>query len=258
MFSTLLIHECGLHLNQPISFSFKVSPSFPSLPWKQENKLPAPDSWAPKDISNASGCLELKLQTRIAEGRTGVTFSAQVISATMDGGGDILSSMPPTVCLKFAKQEFCRSLAREAWMYERLEKCQGTSIPQCYGFFSSKMGQQSHSPHTTTFVPWEDRIYSFEETDEGPPPIWSPSPDWLPDDDGHSADDCDDPVRTESLWNTWQRDNNDPTLAVLVLELLGEPCDGRRSFKDKYGLAVVTNLLLANFVTQGGRHGSLR
>ncbi|RXW20926.1 hypothetical protein EST38_g4929 [Candolleomyces aberdarensis] len=233
MFSTLLIHGCGHHSGEPTSFSFNVAPSFPGSSWEQQTTLPAPETWASKDISEAEGCLELSLQNRISEGRIGVTFSALVVSATK-GGKDVRPSLPESVCLKFAKQEFCRSLAREAWFYEQLaDSCQGTSVPRCYGFFSSTMGEQPGYPDVT-FIPWEKRIYRLEDTDDVL--SWdNPSPDWLPDDQPGAQKYISDlsGYKSGSPWYTWQRSEHNPTLAVLVLDLLGKTCTGVRAGKVK-------------------------
>jgi hypothetical protein len=118
MFSTLIIRDCGLnaHQPQPVIVSLKATPSFPACArdYEIDHQVPVPDSWAAKDISTADGCLELCLLERIAEGRIGVTYSARVIAATTEGDSDATSALPEIVCLKFAKKQHCRSLAREA------------------------------------------------------------------------------------------------------------------------------------------------
>ena len=70
----------------------------------------------------------LQLRERISEGRSGSVYSARVKAATDGNGNDVSASLPAILCLKFAKQQFCRSLAREAWFYERLAGCQGVAI----------------------------------------------------------------------------------------------------------------------------------
>ncbi|RXW20927.1 hypothetical protein EST38_g4928 [Candolleomyces aberdarensis] len=91
------------------------------------------------------------------------------------------------------------------------------------------------------FVPWDERTHSFKATD-GRVPTWScPSPDWLPDDRPIAQQYISDLAgfKQGSPWNTWQRDDEDPTLAVLVMELLGGPCDGTRSAEDKEDVVAV-------------------
>ena len=80
------------------------------------------------------------LLARLSEGRMGVAYSAHVISATADGPS-MTNTFPASVCLKFAKPPHSRSLAREAWFYEQLAECQGTSIAHCHVFFSSTFSE---------------------------------------------------------------------------------------------------------------------
>ncbi|EAU83810.1 protein kinase subdomain-containing protein PKL/ccin3 [Coprinopsis cinerea okayama7 len=181
MFSTLLIHDCGTVDGEPITITLKVSPSFPGAVWFQEDwEQPVPAAWGPKDNSDFDGTLAIRLVERISEGRIGVTYAPQVVSATRRGS-DVKSTLPPTLCLKFAKLEFSRSLAREAWFYEQLESLQGISVPLSFGFFASTAKEQPHFPDIE-FKPWTNRSVLFEDTDPIPHNIDQyPSPDWLAD-----------------------------------------------------------------------------
>ncbi|KAG2006750.1 protein kinase subdomain-containing protein PKL/ccin3 [Coprinopsis cinerea AmutBmut pab1-1] len=233
MFSTLLIHNCATIGGRSTTITLKVSPSFPGAIWFRERRgEPAPETWDSKDVSKANGTLELSLLGRIAEGRIGVTYIAKVVSATH---APLVpqARLPDTVCLKFAKPKFSRSLAREAWVYEQLDSLQGISIPNFYGFFSSSMVEQPAFPNLE-FTPWTDRKHQIEEIDSPPSDIDEfPSPDWLADDvppypgDAPSYEDPSGYQKT-SPWCRWVRPQENPTISVIVLEHLGETCTGNR------------------------------
>jgi len=207
--------------------SLKFTPSFPACAVEfNNNPHPVPDSWAAKDVSTAQGTLELSLLARISKGRIGVTYSANVISATKYGF-NITSTLPQSVCIKFAKPQHCRTLAREAWFYEQLAECQGTSTAHCYGFFSSTFSEQSNTPDS--LLPWCDLEHPCDPDDEdGSNLSWTPvvSSDWLPDDPPFAEEYCDTRnFKGDSPWNTWNVSTQESsTISVLVLELLGEPC----------------------------------
>ncbi|EAU89061.1 protein kinase subdomain-containing protein PKL/ccin3 [Coprinopsis cinerea okayama7 len=251
MFSTILIHNCGSIDGEPTTITLKASPSFPAALWYQQDwERPVPATWAAKDVSGFDGTLEIKLVERISEGRIGITYVAQVISATQSGS-DVRSTIPSTLCLKFAKPEFSRSLAREAWFYEQLESLQGISVPLSFGFFASTASEQPKFPGVDfEFEPWTDRQVLFEDTDSTPDNIDEyPSPDWLTDDVPeyyaertfeHTHHELDSP------WYQWSRNLDDnPTISVLVLELLGEPCTGRKTAADKHAIHEVMDDLAA-------------
>ncbi|KAH6903227.1 hypothetical protein BKA70DRAFT_1514958 [Coprinopsis sp. MPI-PUGE-AT-0042] len=215
-FATVVIHDMqasgSFH-----SLVLKPSASFPAAPYRVEDKgKPLPPSWDAKDISSAEGHLELRLLERLAEGRIGTVYSAAVVAATR-GGIDITSTLPPKLCLKFAKKQFCRSLARDAWFYEQLQDLQGAAIAHSYGFYTSTLKEQE-SKHLGAF----ESIFLLGRIIAE----WSPSLDWLPDDEKH------DPPRyidisgfkSRSSWNEWNWDRENPVIAVHVMELLGIPC----------------------------------
>ncbi|KIM48547.1 hypothetical protein M413DRAFT_404837 [Hebeloma cylindrosporum] len=229
MFSTLIIQGCALSASQvPITVSLKSTPSFPACAYDYvERPEPVPDSWAARAVSPAKGTLEVSLLERISRGRIGIAYSARVISATTDDGSNVTNTLPEAICLKFAKLPYSRSLAREAWFYEQLADCQDISVAHCYGFFSSTFSEQNDTPYS--LQPWcalEDPSSSDSEEEEETKPPGSPaiSLDWLPDDEP-----CDEYKDTrnfkrDSPWNTWNFTPDNPTISVLVLELLGERC----------------------------------
>ncbi|KAK0231930.1 hypothetical protein EDD85DRAFT_1026230 [Armillaria nabsnona] len=113
----------------------------------------------------------------------------------------------PELCIKVAKSRHCRSLAREAWFYSRLATLQGNAIPCCFGFFTVLIAD---------CIPW-NRI-SMKKIDQ------VDGDDWLPDD---VYDYCFDPndggYKASSPWDKWKYAPDQPLVAVLVMEKLGEP-----------------------------------
>ena len=94
----------------------------------------------------------------------GVTYAANIISATANDGSDISNTLPESVCLKFTKPSYSRSLACEVWFYKQLAKCQGTSIPHCHGFFSSTSSEQTNIPGS--FFPWHDLEHPCDQDEK--------------------------------------------------------------------------------------------
>jgi hypothetical protein len=184
-FATVVIHTS--HAGQPLVL--KASVSFPAVPYRiQDKDKPLPPSWNAKDSSSAEGHLELRLFERLGEGRISTVYSATVLSARQGGGIDITSSLPQKLCLKFAKKEFCRSLARDAWFYEQLHHLQGVAIARSYGFYGSTVKEQGENQVAANFEghfgPWQD--YKHIPRYISDVAEWSSSMDWLPDDEIHN------------------------------------------------------------------------
>ncbi len=222
-FASITILDCGLdRASKPCEITLQASQAFPACPrsWNRSEHRPVADDWAAKDNSNYRGSLVLQLRERISEGRSGSVYSARVKAATDGNGNDVSASLPTILCLKFAKQQFCRSLAREAWFYERLAGCQGAAIPRCVGFFKSSFhGQQRH---LASIVPWEGIVHKYIPSaairkDR-------PSLDRVEDDNPDARQYHDERgFKRDSPWNTWNHSEEDPTITVLLLEKLGEP-----------------------------------
>ncbi|RDB24757.1 hypothetical protein Hypma_007439 [Hypsizygus marmoreus] len=51
--------------------------------------------------------------------------------------------------VKIANRNYNKSLFREAWFYDELQKLQGATIPRCYGYFEAEL------PEGCTFTPWK-------------------------------------------------------------------------------------------------------
>ncbi|KAK0231918.1 hypothetical protein EDD85DRAFT_743925, partial [Armillaria nabsnona] len=105
----------------------------------------------------------------------------------------------PELCIKAAKP---RGLAREVWFYSRLETLQGNAIPRCFGFFTVPIADcipgTGRWPMVTIGCPGSDVYnYCFD-----------------PDDGGYKA---------SSPWDKWKYAPDQPLVAVLAVEKLGEP-----------------------------------
>ncbi|KAH6903236.1 hypothetical protein BKA70DRAFT_1194650 [Coprinopsis sp. MPI-PUGE-AT-0042] len=230
-FATIIIHDCRSPSDSDSSPPLMLKPSvtFPAAPYKIKDKDKAlPPSWDAKDITSAEGSLELRLLERLAEGRIGTVYPATILAATR-GGVDITPTLPQNLCLKFAKKEFCRSLARDAWFYEQLQDLQGVAIAQSYGFYTSTVKEQDIENQGTfeaDFVPWQ----GYRSIPKHDPEVseWSSSMDWLPDDEKHNPPRYIEPgisdFKSRSPWNAWNLDEGNPIIAVHIMELLGTPC----------------------------------
>ncbi|KAJ3999216.1 hypothetical protein F5050DRAFT_1565617, partial [Lentinula boryana] len=162
----------------------------------------------PKDSAH----LQLQLGESLGAGRTGTAYSAQV-SAPLP---QLSRPVPSELVVKFAKLNHCRNLAREAWIYnylDRIPQSSGTIIPRCYGFFTTTLTERK-------LVPSAKRPYNLP---------------WSPVDGDHAKrdDDLSDDVEVEefldeipselitkerSPWNSWVPDLKKPLVAVLILE----------------------------------------
>ncbi|KAF5317791.1 hypothetical protein D9619_012651 [Psilocybe cf. subviscida] len=225
MFATVTVHNCVAGVSN--SVVLRVTPSYPAPAYYPKENCPVPRSWGRKKPSLSHGNLEVTLRERISEGRIGVVYSARVEKATTGEGVDITSSLPNIVCLKFAKQHHCRSLAREAWFYEQLHKWQGISIPEFYGFSTATFREQALD--MDNFQPWTC-LRTPSKLDPGLVADTElakeyHSMDWLWDDDP-SLSDCfsSSKFRDRSRWFQWSLDEENPKIGLIVMEKLGQAC----------------------------------
>lgn len=102
---------------------------------------------------------DFELLERLGEGRISIVYAARLVCLRQSPGGEPLpySSLPGLLpeqfCLKLAKAESIRSLARDAWFYEQLARedgYQGVITPYCFGFFSAPL------PNTLRIQAWSE------------------------------------------------------------------------------------------------------
>ncbi|KAJ8509004.1 hypothetical protein ONZ45_g8789 [Pleurotus djamor] len=118
LFTTIIIHDCISNDNGSLQLS--AAQSFPASRYTRTRYGPEWEAdWSPRPVPDNDSRLEVTLGEFIAEGRIGVTYSARVNVAADPDGQDIADPIGKDVVVKFAKPQFARSLAREAWFYER-------------------------------------------------------------------------------------------------------------------------------------------
>jgi len=163
------------------------------------------------------GHLSLRLGKRIAGGRSAVVYAAEILTVSKPGG--ILPSDPlPSereLCVKIARRNRCRTLAREAWFCDQLSlgQLQGIITPRTYGFFTADV---SHGHHT--FPLWDSKDFELKISDEDSQDDPTRD-DPLPDDESLDEARCrkSPGARGRSPWCQWRPDPDSPLLAVIVM-----------------------------------------
>lgn len=166
---------------------------------------------------------DFELLERLGEGRISIVYAARLVCLRQSPGGEPLpysslpGPLPDQFCLKLAKAEFIRSLARDAWFYEQLARedgYQGVITPLCFGFFSAPL------PSTLRIQAWseieclpekhdEELVYDRFYDDKGS--------GCFTDDLRTCRDDC-----PWSLERWISRIDSSPIVGVLIMERLGE------------------------------------
>ncbi|RDB26008.1 hypothetical protein Hypma_006396 [Hypsizygus marmoreus] len=185
------------------------------------------EGWDSLVLPEGKPHLELKLGKRLAVGRIGFIYAARILRILDKPGGIPILNHPIDIStklvIKLVRPTNCRSLAREAWFYERLpeeEGYQGAVVPRCYGFYTTSTSSILSRRRRVQIGPWIDESGShvpldFSELKE--------SEDFLPDDSavGRAFRDDGRTCWADSPWSTWQPDPENPLLGVLILERLG-------------------------------------
>ncbi|RDB24366.1 hypothetical protein Hypma_008467 [Hypsizygus marmoreus] len=231
-FSSISIHglvsdsaqnDIPITLSRSLSFPSNRTSFAPHRPFDGE------EGWDSLPLPTQGLHLELALDERLGDGRIGLIYAAHV-TRVLDhpGGVEIIDSVVNSttqICVKLAKPLHCRSLAREAWFYERLPEeqgYQGVIVPKCYGLFSAAKNTLSATlGEELTIKPWGEGDvdaplgYSEGSTEEN-------TGDFLPDDweklgfmsDGRRS-------KVDSPWNKWRASPDAPLVCVLLMERLG-------------------------------------
>ncbi|KAJ8508053.1 hypothetical protein ONZ45_g9631 [Pleurotus djamor] len=214
-FAHVVIRNCVSSNNSLCSLQLAAAQSFPSSRFTCGPDGSALEAdWSPRPVPNNDSRLEVTLGSFIAEGRIGMTYTARVNVATDGNGQDIRSLTGKDVVLKFAKPQFARSLAREAWFYECLEEAQGTAVARCYGCFTASLD----SSVRTDLLPWKEIALEYQEVDFDE--LGMPSEDVLPDDEDRDYFNDGRQYYLASPWLSWSPTQD--TAAVLILEKLGK------------------------------------
>ncbi|KAJ8454522.1 hypothetical protein ONZ45_g19272 [Pleurotus djamor] len=229
-FAHIIIHHCISNDNGSLQLS--AAQSFPASRYTRTRYGPELESdWLPRPVPNNDSRLEVTLGDFIAEGRIGVAYTARVNVATDPDGQDIPDLTGKDVVVKFAKPQFARSLAREAWFYECLEEAQGTAVARCYGFFTTPLDPSKH----TDVIPWKQIELEYQPVNSNQmDALGLPSEDVLPDDVNTGYFNYGQQFYLASPWYSWRP--SQATAAVLVLEKLGEryPFKEPPDFQEEY------------------------
>ncbi|KAH9930941.1 uncharacterized protein B0H18DRAFT_119547, partial [Fomitopsis serialis] len=165
------------------------------------------------------GHLTIELGERIGGGRSAVVYAATVVTATPreDGAPWTKDPFKLELCVKVARPNRCRSLAREGWMYEQLTEnaLQGVITPRCYGFFTAELARER-----AQFPLWSSDDFDLDRT-PGDRKSDDPTCDdpLLDDDEEDDADDANSTPggRELSPWLDWRPRPDAPLLSVLVM-----------------------------------------
>ncbi|KAH9928833.1 uncharacterized protein B0H18DRAFT_874518 [Fomitopsis serialis] len=209
MLSTLTL--AGDAIPKPIILSRRLD--FPSrqCDYDLDEYITRPD-WQPSPLPK-DGHLSLHLGECIAGGRSAVVYAAE-ISTAYEAGTIPLSNPHPLeqeFCVKIARRNRCRTLAREAWVCEQLRsrgQLQGVIAPRFYGFFTASLPDDQ-----SAFPLWDADDFKLEIPDDDPT-----CDDPLPDDEPLEEEYDNGPGGREcSPWCDWRPDPNSPLLAVIVM-----------------------------------------
>jgi hypothetical protein len=231
------------------------SETFPACRYSlKQVEPPSIPAWGPIPIVQNGLHLEIRLGEQISEGRTALTYSADVVAVNQDTCRDPMSfDIPKTLCAKIAKEKHCRTLAREAWFYEqlaRVDHCLGYVAPRCFGFFTARVNDCANATRKslTRIGPWEKARKTLSDVryDYGPK---EGAEDKVPSDISLNDDLFGSPsiypnrilgkryrdvdgLRDNSLWNRWRPSPSDPTIGILLLEKLGDHISRENSEED--------------------------
>ncbi|KAK7676811.1 hypothetical protein QCA50_020217 [Cerrena zonata] len=209
--------------------------------------------------------LHLRLGELIGIGRDSHVYGVHVLNITSNSsiGSDSQDAQPqpdlnlPDLCIKLVEPDKPRSLAREAWFYEQLDKMglQGVAAPRNYGLFTA------HCPFSQV-IPWrtEDWFFRQEGRDaasyEG---IQFDRQCYEPEDDIPLYDD-DHGSNVNSHWKTFLQDSESPIVSLMLLERLGETLQPESRKRPFCGEAIRQDIkdILEDISWSGFEHQDLR
>ena len=206
LFSSLTL--AGTPLLEAINLS--AATAFPARQYDCLQILYRPRTdWCARPPPRNRPHLSLELGECLGSGRTAVVYAARIVEIAPVGSA---SDCPkptvedPELCVKIARPNRSRTLAREAWVYDQLKEgpVQGTCVPRCYGFFSATL-----SPEELPVGLWEGEPLEKDDPTRD---------DTLLDDKPHRVDNPNalPGARERSQWVDWKPDPDAPLLSVLV------------------------------------------
>ncbi|KAF9075566.1 hypothetical protein BDP27DRAFT_1315283 [Rhodocollybia butyracea] len=221
-FSSLSIHgisTSGRALNMTRAESFPAN----RTSCIEEECSTEKEGWDALPLPEGKSHLEIEIiGEQLGHGRISATYAARLHQILNRPGGSPLPcsspGLPQEFCIKVAKPQFFRSLAREAWFYEQLAGLQGSVTPRCFGFFVAPL------PEGVSWLDaWGDiescksESSQDEDSDEDSESCLPDSLDdeyqpWLFHEDGRQS-------KSSSRWNDWRQSLESPLVGVLLLEL---------------------------------------
>ncbi|KZT69606.1 hypothetical protein DAEQUDRAFT_738045 [Daedalea quercina L-15889] len=167
MFSTLTL--MGDNIPEAITLSRADDFTSRQFDFRHGAYLSRPD-WKPS-LRPKDGHLSLRIGERIAGGRSAVVYSADIVTTSEKGDSPSSKTLPhaQNLCVKIARPNRCRTLAREAWISSPLTPT---------AFFIADL-----SPKQITFLPWDSKDFELS----------------LPPEDPQDDPTCDDPLLDDEL-----------------------------------------------------------
>ncbi|EIW83337.1 hypothetical protein CONPUDRAFT_164300 [Coniophora puteana RWD-64-598 SS2] len=240
MFSTLTITGVDI----PSAITLSREEDFPSHQFQfRVGECKRKPTWRSSQVPEGTGHLSLRLGERISRGRSAVTYTVEVISSESGVAGAAPTRPLPVdqqLCIKVARSNRCRTLAREAWFYNQLrdrtpwrkprepdqavaddeKQLQGVIAPRFYGFFAAPI-----SPGLASFPPWSSQDFELMHAPDVGFGTVADDPDH---DDRLPADGPLPELRSLngvqclggkecSKWDQWSPDPNAPLLTVIVM-----------------------------------------
>ncbi|KAJ4000115.1 hypothetical protein F5050DRAFT_707725 [Lentinula boryana] len=229
LFSSITLLRLTSSDNKECSITLSRGQSFPAKRFSADEEGRAPvgeQQWdaisPPADGLHA----DLQITDQLGEGRMGQVFAARLVSLKKSIHGETLPAayipLPSQFCIKLAKPEYIRSLAREAWFYEQLSKEDGNPgavTPVCFGFFTRQLPNNVHLRSWSSVKIKPEKPSDVPEGEE-------PNYDLLVDDEEGEYRHFDDERRShlDSPWHLKQwkaRTDRSPFVGILITERLG-------------------------------------
>lgn len=209
--------------------------SFPAKRYASDLKGTGPegDSHQWDALSPLVGRLhaDLEITEQLSEGRIGMVFAARLVSLRRSVHDETVLAhslpLPSQFCVKLAKPEYIRSLAREAWFYEQLSKEEGYAgaiTPVCFGFFTCSLASDVQLDTWSSVHIKPQKLYYTPADEEPVYDFYNDDNDFGLEDPCYPYFDDERTFHLDSPWHLkhWQsRTNRSPIVGILVMERLG-------------------------------------
>ncbi|KAJ3991467.1 hypothetical protein F5050DRAFT_1868176, partial [Lentinula boryana] len=265
-FSSVTLHGLTSSDNGECSITLHREQSFPAKRYTSdvEGRTPVGEQqWDATPPPTNRLHADLQITDQLGEGRLGQVFAACLVSLKQSIHGETLPDgcipLPSQFCIKLAKPEYIRSLAREAWFYEQLSKedgFPGAITPICFGFFTCRLSEniQIRSWLSIKIEPEEPL-----DVPEGEEPVYD-----LLDDDEEGWYCYFDDGRTSHLDSPWHlkqwkaRADRSPFVGILITERLATQLPPKFSIPSEELVRAELLAVLEDLNTVGILHGDMK